>query len=156
MQVQYLIKGGTVVDGTGRPAFKADVRIREGKIAEVAPDIAPEGRERVVDAKGCYVTPGFFENHNHWDGGIWWSPAAKAGEDSWGYGERVKSLDEFYTRFEGLFDALLSDPLMFGYCYTQLTDVYQEQNGIYTFDRRAKFDLDRIRAIQQRPAAIEG
>ncbi len=88
-------------------------------------------------------------------GGIWWNPAAKTGEDSWGYGERVKSLDEFYTRFEGLFDALLSDPLMFGYCYTQLTDVYQEQNGIYSFDRRAKFDLDRIRAIQQRPAAIE-
>ena len=88
-------------------------------------------------------------------GGIWWSPAAKQGEDSWGYGERVKSLDEFYTRFEGLFDALLSDPLMFGYCYTQLTDVYQEQNGIYTFDRQPKFDLERIRAIQQRPAAIE-
>jgi beta-galactosidase/beta-glucuronidase len=88
-------------------------------------------------------------------GGIWWSPKAKEGEDSWGYGERVKSLDEFYTRFEGLFDALLSDPLMFGYCYTQLTDVYQEQNGIYTFDRGTKFDMDRIRAIQQRPAAIE-
>ena len=45
---------------------------------------------------------------------------------------------------------------MFGYCYTQLTDVYQEQNGIYTFDRQSKFDLDRIRAIQQRLAAIEG
>jgi hypothetical protein len=88
-------------------------------------------------------------------GGIWWSQSAKQGEDSWGYGERVRSLDEFYTRFEGLFDALLSDPLMFGYCYTQLTDVYQEQNGIYTFDRRAKFDMDRIRAVQQRPAAIE-
>jgi beta-galactosidase/beta-glucuronidase len=88
-------------------------------------------------------------------GGIWWSPDAKAGEDSWGYGERVKSLDEFYARFEGLFGALIDDPLMFGYCYTQLTDVYQEQNGIYTFDRRPKFDLDRIRAVQQRPAAIE-
>jgi beta-glucuronidase len=44
---------------------------------------------------------------------------------------------------------------MFGYCYTQLTDVYQEQNGIYTFDRQPKFDLARLRAIQQRPAAIE-
>jgi len=44
---------------------------------------------------------------------------------------------------------------MFGYCYTQLTDVFQEQNGIYTFDRRAKFDLERIRRIQTRPAAIE-
>lgn len=44
---------------------------------------------------------------------------------------------------------------MFGYCYTQLTDVFQEQNGIYYFDRSAKLDVDRIRAAQRRPAAIE-
>ena len=50
---------------------------------------------------------------------------------------------------------LLDNPHMFGYCYTQLTDVYQEQNGIYTFDRRAKFDLERLRRIQGRAAAIE-
>ncbi|HVU12686.1 MAG TPA: hypothetical protein VHD90_15495 [Phototrophicaceae bacterium] len=88
-------------------------------------------------------------------GGIWWNPKAKEGEDSWGYGNRPKSLDEFYARFEGLFDVLLDDPKMFAYCYTQLTDVWQEQNGIYTFDRQPKFDLDRIRAIQQKQAAIE-
>lgn len=88
-------------------------------------------------------------------GGIWWNPNAKPGEDSWGYGERVKSIEEFYARFEGLFNVLLDDPNMFGYCYTQLTDVWQEQNGIYTFDRRIKFDMDRIRAVQQRKAAIE-
>jgi N-acyl-D-aspartate/D-glutamate deacylase len=74
MLVQYLIKGGTVVDGTGAPAYKADVRIREGQIAEIGPNLAPAQRERVVDATGCYVTPAFFENHNHWDGGIWWTP----------------------------------------------------------------------------------
>jgi beta-glucuronidase len=44
---------------------------------------------------------------------------------------------------------------MFGYGYTQLTDVFQEQNGIFTFDRSAKFDLQRLRSIQARPAAIE-
>lgn len=88
-------------------------------------------------------------------GGIWWNPNVKPGEDSWGYGDRVTTIEEFYTRFEGLFDALLDDPNMFGYCYTQLTDVYQEQNGIYTFDRQLKFDMDRIRAVQQRTAAIE-
>ena len=44
---------------------------------------------------------------------------------------------------------------MFGYCYTQLTDIYQEQNGIYGFDRELKFDMERIRAAQQKPAAIE-
>ncbi|HNT36266.1 MAG TPA: glycoside hydrolase family 2 TIM barrel-domain containing protein, partial [bacterium] len=88
-------------------------------------------------------------------GGIWWNPNAKPGEDSWGYGERPKTLEEFYTRFEGLCRALLEDAGMFGYCYTQLTDVYQEQNGIFTFDRRNKFDLERMRRIQQQKAAIE-
>lgn len=88
-------------------------------------------------------------------GGIWWNPDAAANEPSWGYGERPKTIDEFYARFEGLCNALLNDPNMFGYCYTQLTDVYQEQNGIYRFDRGVKFDMDRIRRIQQQPAAIE-
>ena len=50
---------------------------------------------------------------------------------------------------------LLDNPDMFGYCYTQLTDIYQEQNGIYKFDRSGKFDLARRRSAQQRPAAIE-
>lgn len=44
---------------------------------------------------------------------------------------------------------------MFGYCYTQLTDVFQEQNGIYRFDRGEKLDIARVRAAQLRPAAIE-
>jgi beta-galactosidase/beta-glucuronidase len=88
-------------------------------------------------------------------GGIWWNPDAGAEEDSWGYGERPQTLEEFHRRFETLCSALLDDAHMFGYCYTQLTDVYQEQNGIYTFDRLHKFDLERIRLVQQRPAAIE-
>ncbi len=88
-------------------------------------------------------------------GGIWWNPRAAEGEDSWGYGARVKSLEEWYARFEGLCNVLLDDPSMFGYCYTQLTDVFQEQNGIYFFNREPKFDLARLRAIQTRKAAIE-
>jgi len=64
-------------------------------------------------------------------------------------------LEAFYARFEGLCHALLDNPAMFGYCYTQLTDVFQEQNGIYRFDRRPKFDLERLKRIQTRPAASE-
>ncbi len=75
---------------------------------------------------------------------------------SWGYGEAAAAtLEEFYDRFDGLVGVLLDDPDMFGYCYTQLTDVFQEQNGIYRFDRTEKFDLERIRAAQTRTAAIE-
>jgi len=88
-------------------------------------------------------------------GGIWWNPEAKSGELSWGYGDRPKTIEEFYERFERLCGILLDNPRMFGYCYTQLTDVYQEQNGIYRFDRREKFDMERIRKAQQRAAAIE-
>ena len=88
-------------------------------------------------------------------GGIWWNPDVKEGEDSWGYGTRPRDLDEFYDRFEKLCAILLDDVNMFGYCYTQLTDIYPEQNGIYKFDRGSKFDLDRIRAAQIKPAAIE-
>ncbi len=88
-------------------------------------------------------------------GGIWWNPDVKEGEDSWGYGNRPTSLDEFYDRFEKLCAILLDDVNMFGYCYTQLTDIYQEQNGIYKYDRGEKFDLERIRNAQIRPAAIE-
>lgn len=88
-------------------------------------------------------------------GGIWWNPAAFDNKESWGYGERVKSLDEFYARFEGLCDVLLGDPKMFGYCYTQLTDIYPEENGIYTFDRKPKFDNETLKAVQSKRAAIE-
>lgn len=50
---------------------------------------------------------------------------------------------------------LLDNPKMFGYCYTQLTDVFQEQNGILTFDRRSKFNMAKLHAIQTKKAAIE-
>ncbi|MBA3710056.1 MAG: beta-galactosidase [Planctomycetes bacterium] len=88
-------------------------------------------------------------------GGAQWNPEAKKGEASWGYGNNPKTIEEFYQRFEGLCGVLLDNPEMFGYCYTQLTDVFQEQNGIYRMDRRKKFDLARIRAAQVRVAAYE-
>ncbi|MEV0841595.1 sugar-binding domain-containing protein [Actinocatenispora sera] len=90
-------------------------------------------------------------------GGIWWNPDAGEDEYSWGYGERPSTVEDFHQRFEGLVGALLADPRMFGYCYTQLTDVFQEQNGVYRFDRSVKpgVDMARLRAAQQRPAASE-
>ena len=80
-------------------------------------------------------------------GGIRWAPNMENSAQSWGYGNAPKTLEEFYERFAGLCRALLDAPGMFGYCYTQLTDVFQEQNGIYMFDRTPKFDDARLRAI---------
>lgn len=94
-------------------------------------------------------------------GGIWWNAelaAIAAGDDraeSWGYGQRVGNLEEFHTRFAGLTAVLRDNPLMFGYCYTQLTDTFQEQNGIFDFDRNPKFDLARLREVQELLAAYE-
>lgn len=69
-----LIRGGTVVDGTNAPGFRADVRLRGGSIVEVGPDLRSEAGERSFDATGCYVTPGLIESHTHFDGTMWWQP----------------------------------------------------------------------------------
>ena len=66
-----------------------------------------------------------------------------------------KDLEAFYARFQGLTDALLDNPHLFGYCYTQLTDIEQEQNGLYNYDRKPKFDVERLHKIQSRQAAYE-
>ena len=87
-------------------------------------------------------------------GGIQW--VSQKADGAWGYGEAPKDIEEFYTRLEGLTTALLDNPMICAFCYTQLTDVYQETNGIYNFDRTEKFDMDRIHAIFTKKAAIEG
>ncbi|KMS52063.1 amidohydrolase [Novosphingobium barchaimii LL02] len=74
MEIRLLIKGGTIVDGTGQPAYRADLRVADGRIAEIGTDLSPTRGERIVDATGCHVAPGFIETHNHWDGGVWWNP----------------------------------------------------------------------------------
>ena len=68
---RLLVKGGTVVDGTGAPGYPADVRIRDGIIVDVAPDLDPDGDD-VVDATGAIVAPGFIDSHSHLDPHMWW------------------------------------------------------------------------------------
>ncbi len=83
-------------------------------------------------------------------GGIGWNT-----EGGWGYGSGPKTLEEFYARYDGLCSALLDNPDIFGFCYTQLTDVEQEHNGLYYYDRRPKFDLKRLHDSTAREAAYE-
>lgn len=82
-------------------------------------------------------------------GGIKWIPSEDRvfAANSWGYGKAPVTLDEFYSRLKDLTDVILSMDHMCGYCYTQLTDVEQEQNGIYNYDRSEKFDMTRIASI---------
>ena len=67
--------------------------------------------------------------------------------ENWGYGVGVKNLDEFYARFESLIDAIDSLPYCSGYCYTQVTDVQQEVNGLLDFDHKSKFDKPTMKKI---------
>jgi len=83
-------------------------------------------------------------------GGIGW-----ATEGGWGYGNGPKTLDELYVRYKGTIDAMLDNPHLFGFCYTQLTDIEQEKNGLYYYDRKPKFDVQKIHDITSRQAAYE-
>ena len=76
-------------------------------------------------------------------------------KEAWGYGNVARSLEEFYERYDGLTTALIDNPKMLGFCYTQLTDVEQELNGIYYYDRTEKFDAERLYKINTKVAAIE-
>ena len=84
-------------------------------------------------------------------GGIGWSLS----KDAWGYGNTPDSPEAYMKRLKELTDVLLDNENMFALCYTQLTDVEQEQNGLYTYDRQPKFDPEIIHAIFSRKAAIE-
>lgn len=86
-------------------------------------------------------------------GGIWWSPDLDA--DGWGYGDRPEDETEFFERYRGLTETLLDSEDMCAFCYTQLYDIEQETNGLYTYDREPKFDPERIRTINEQPAAFE-
>lgn len=87
-------------------------------------------------------------------GGIKWDPNA-SNQSGWGYGEAPKTEEEFIKRYDGLTTSLLDNPQIFGFCYTQLYDIEQEVNGLYDYDRNAKFDPEIIKAINKKKAAIE-
>ena len=87
-------------------------------------------------------------------GGIRWDTGA-AGERDWGYGETPRTKEEFLERYRKLTDVLLDNPRLSGFCYTQLYDVEQEVNGLYTYGREPKFDMKLIKAVTSREAAIE-
>lgn len=86
-------------------------------------------------------------------GGIWWDEGKS--RESWGYGTRPKSKNEFLSRYKNLTEILLSHPKICGFCYTQLYDVEQETNGLLTYHRKPKFDLKVIREVNSRKAEIE-
>jgi len=64
-----LFKNATIIDGTGRPSFRGDVRIKDGKIVKIG-EIRPSNDDEIVDASGLVLAPGFIDIHNHSESGL--------------------------------------------------------------------------------------
>ncbi len=69
-----VIRGGTLIDGTGAPARRADIGIRDGRVVSVG-EVTDDARE-TIDATGLVVTPGFIDPHTHYDAQLLWDPTA--------------------------------------------------------------------------------
>src|SRR5687768_7440058 len=67
-----VLRGGTIVDGTGSAGYVGDVAIADGRIVAVGGRL--EG-DRTIDVSGCVVAPGFIDIHTHYDAQVFWDPA---------------------------------------------------------------------------------
>ncbi|MFV0341508.1 MAG: glycoside hydrolase family 2 protein [Anaerocolumna sp.] len=71
-------------------------------------------------------------------------------DNGWGYGEQVKSEEAFLERFDSITSAIKEVDYICGYCYTQLTDVQQEINGLYNMKREAKVNIEAVKRINDK------
>jgi len=119
---------------------------RDAKTLREHMETLPVWMNRPDDEKGFYNGQPYLLDEY---GGVGWIPkwSKPYSSVSWGYGGMPETEQAALKRISSLTKLLLELPHMRGYCYTQLTDVEQEQNGIYTYDRRPKFDMEKIRAI---------
>ena len=91
-------------------------------------------------------------------GGTLWGGKLADQVTGWGYGDTPKTEEQFAERYAALTTVLLQHPRVCGFCYTQLTDIEQEQNGLYNYDRSRKFAdfvYDTITKANTQKAAIE-
>ena len=122
------------------------------------------GREQ-VEKSGCFANRTYADNAPYTGreaflvteyGGIAFDNTPSQGEDSWGYNGRVHSTEEFMQRYRASTDAVREIPYCQGYCYTQLTDVMQEINGLLTMDRKFKVSPEALRACNTDPDGKQG
>jgi len=71
MPVDLVIRGGTIVDGTGQPGFRGDVAVEGERIVAISDHV--DGRT-TLEAEGCVVAPGFIDIHTHYDAQVFWDP----------------------------------------------------------------------------------
>ncbi len=115
-------------------------RERYGDMQAIVENRIPFNRDRYAFAKGFAYRgqPILLSEY----GGIAFST-----EEGWGYGKQVESQEAFLKRFGEILRAIKETAGFAGFCYTQVTDVQQEVNGLYTMEREPKVDMDEIRKI---------
>ena len=120
------------------PDAREDVFVRFPEVS-----VPYEGQPYVVDEYGgTFWTKDYFNQPGK----------VGKGRNSWGYGKTRKQVED---RIKALTDILLNHPHISGFTYTQLTDVEQEVNGVYSYERQPKFDIKRLSRIFGAPAATE-
>lgn len=126
------------------------------RYAGVSPDSPEDAFVRIREVSVPYKGQPYVVDEY---GGTFWTKEhvnqpekAGRGRSKWGYGKTSRQVED---QIKALTDVLLEHPHIAGFTYTQLTDVEQEVNGIYTYDRQPKFDIKRLSGIFGGPAAIE-
>jgi hypothetical protein len=136
--------------------YDQDPKTFKARYAGVSPDSPENAFVRIQELSVPYEAQPYVVDEY---GGTFWTEdyfnhpeKAGRGRNRWGYGKSRKQVED---RIKALTDILLAHPAICGYTYTQLTDVEQEVNGIYSYDRKPKFDIKRMKSIFGAPAAIE-
>jgi hypothetical protein len=112
------------------------------------------------DAPG-YEKKDIYEGQPYWlseVGGTFFPSPDEDAKRGWGYGKPPADEEEFIRRYEGKTRVMLEHPRICGFCYTQLTDIEQEQNGLFSYGRKPKFSpegYERIKKANLQIAAIE-
>jgi beta-galactosidase/beta-glucuronidase len=120
------------------------------KYKDVTPpsaSIPKNGRAALIDGYKYNGAPLYLSEF----GGIAYiPPGTKVPGESWGYSGVEKTQAAAFARLSQLFDGIAKLPNFVGFCYTQLTDVEQEVNGRLTYDRKPKFDVEKIKALNDK------
>ena len=120
------------------------------KYKDVTPQsatIPKNGRDALISSYKYNGSPLYLSEF----GGIAYiPPGTQAPSESWGYSGVEKTQEAAFARLSQLFGGLAKLPNLVGFCYTQLTDVEQEVNGLLTYDRKPKFDAQQVKALNEK------